>query len=498
MEPPKKGATVKVGSPERTGLFAGKTTTNGFKDTPKYQDSDDDMEDSIVVEEKADIQRGKKTTAGDPFIDLRNSQWHNLDRSSPSPAPRADRKPATKSSVKEASGLKFDVSEAPHAQGEKRGRKAADNPARADEGVKAAPSNKGANGKGNAKQAGAKTQDAAKNVKQKTMVDPQGKVFQDHFEVAAPEQQEKGKINVSGITVNAPDEQYHDRIDRRSPDFLTETIHVFTPDADGLQATVETDHVRIQPDLVDNAAIAVKARHKHTSSFPADVAGLPVAKGLKATIEHSKPNALIAGRARSVGFHSKHAGIEIAYDKPGSVDAEEGSSENGLGVTGENEDSEDIANEDRKLSGSTGTLTPGVYLPHASPIGENSSTAGTVAATASLVAPARQSHVFFVTVSQPEDPGTDAESLCLTFPPATTNWASFYCSLAMQLPVAGRVAFAMAKTCKIRVPGQGQRKSRVFSFEIELAVTDMVWANVMRMVAGLGGDSEPVEVEFFP
>lgn len=493
-----KGATVKVGSPERTGLFAGKTSTNDFKDTPKHQDSDDDMEDSIVVEEKADIQRGKKPTAGDPFIDLRNSQWHNLDRSSPSPAPRADRKPATKSSVKEASGLKFDVSEAPHAQGEKRGRKATGDTAPVNEVVKAAPANKVANGKGAAKHAGAKTQDAPRNVKQKTMVDPQGKVFQDHSEVAAPGQQEKGKITMSGITVNAPDEHYHDHIDRRSPDFLTDTIHVFTPNADGLQATVEADHVRIKSDLIDNATIAVKARHKHTSSLPIDAAGVPAAKELKATVKHSKPDTLVAGQARSVGVHSKHAGIEIAYDKSGSVDGEEGSSENGLGVTEENEKSEEVANEDRKLSGSSGTLTPGVYLPHASPIGENSSTTGTITATTSLLASARQSHVFFVTVSQPEDPGADAESLCLTFPPATTNWASFYCSLAMQLPVAGRVAFATAKTCKIRVPGQGQRKSRVFSFEIGPAATDMVWANVMRMAAGLGDDSDPVEVEFFP
>jgi len=38
----------------------------------------------------------------------------------------------------------------------------------------------------------------------------------------------------------------------------------------------------------------------------------------------------------------------------------------------------------------------------------------------------------------------------------------------------------------------------MFRCEMKSAAVEMIWANVMRMVAGLRGDSEPVKVEFFP
>ncbi len=45
---------------------------------------------------------------------------------------------------------------------------------------------------------------------------------------------------------------------------------------------------------------------------------------------------------------------------------------------------------------------------------------------ATIVAPTSPSHKFVITVSQPKDLTTNIDSLCLTFPPITTNSASFY------------------------------------------------------------------------
>lgn len=375
------------------------------------------MEDSIVVGEKVDLQPVKKTTAGDPFTYIRGlHKPHLLDPSSPSPAPKPDRKQATKPAVTEASGLKFDVSVPGRSQGGKQGRKASDNIARAIETVEVPqPITKVVNGKMTSKEPVAKIQEAPKIAKEKNVVDPQPEVMQDHSEVAAPEAQENGDITMSD-TIAPLDEPDHEETGQRSPD-STDFVHAFAtaadaPDADGVQATVETDHVRIEPDVIETAPVAVKAPPKFASSLSTD----PVAKRSKAP-----------------------------------------SSEISLGAT--------------------------------------NSIAAPVTATAAL---STRSHMFIITVSQPEDPSTDIDSLCLTFQPTTTNWAAFYCTLAMQLPVEDRVTFGRATTCNIRVPRQGLRKSRVFSFEMKPLAAETIWTNVMRMVAGLGDDSEPVEVEFFP
>lgn len=261
----------------------------------------------------------------------------------------------------------------------------------------------------------AKIQEGPKIAKEKNVVDPQPEVMQDHPEDAAPEAQENGDITMSD-TIAPLDEPDHEETGQRSPD-STDFVHAFAtaadaPDADGVQATVETDHGRIEPDVIETAPVAVKAPPKSASSLST----YPVAKRSEA------PSSEISLRA-----------------------------------------------------------TNNIAAP--------------VTAT---VAPTPRLHTFVIEVAQPEDPNTDIASLCLTFAPTTTNWASFYCTLAMQLPVEVRVAFARATTCKIRIPRQGQRKSRVFPFEMKPSAVETTWPNVMRMVAGLEDDSEPVEVEFFP
>jgi len=135
-EPQKKVLAPTVRSPEHTGLFSSKNANNDYTDTPDYKDSTEDMEDSIVVGEKVDLQPVKKAGTKDPFTyicDLHKP--HLLNSSSPSPAPKPDRKPATELAVKEASGLKFDVSVPGCLQGGKQDRKASDNIAHAIEAV---------------------------------------------------------------------------------------------------------------------------------------------------------------------------------------------------------------------------------------------------------------------------------------------------------------------------------------------------------------------------
>jgi hypothetical protein len=424
VEPQKRVPANIVGSPERSSLFSGKNDNNDFTDTPEYKDSDEDMEDSIVVGEKVDLQPVKKTNAGDPFTYIRGlHKPHMLDPSSPSPAPKPDRKPATKPAGKEASGLKLNVSVPARSQGSKQGRKASDNTARAIEAIEVPqPTTKVVSDKMTSKEPVAKNQEkpkivgGPKSAKQTTTADPQDKAIQDHSEGVAPEQEEKADMTSFGTTGNPLDEHHEDDTGPRSPD-STDFIYDFAsaadaPDADGVQATVETDHVRTEPDAIETAPVAVKAPPKSASSLSTD----PVAKRSEAP-----------------------------------------SSEISLGPT--------------------------------------NNIAAPVTATAALNT---RLYMFIITVVQPEDPSTDIDSLCLTFAPTTTNWASFYCNLAMQLPVEDRVTFARATTCKIRVPRQGQRKSRWFSFDMKPAAVETMWANFMRMVAGLGDDSEPVEVEFFP
>ena len=443
------------------------------------------MEDSIVVQEKVELQHNKKTTAGDPFTRVRDAhKLQQLDPASPSPAPRPDRKLAAKTSVKEASGLKFDVS-------------APAPPQVAKKPVKAAPSSKVAEGTITVKQPGRLIDETkAKGEKQKKKVDTQGKVIQDQSDLAILEQQEDGDITMSGMTVNLPDEQYQEHTGRRSSN-PADIVHLFTPDANGLQATVETDHVRIKSDLHDDATIAVSALHDRASSSPADPASVLVAKPKEAVKKQSKLQTLVASQEHPGGIHPKPAGFEIAGVKRGSVHAEETFSGINASPVEEDKERDEFMAGPRKLSSSTRTLTPGASLSHTSAIDESSNTVAATTTATNAASPSPKSHVFIITIPQVQDADTETESICMTFSPTTTNWASFYCALAMQLAVEDRVAFAMGKTCKIRVPRQGQRKSRVFGFEIKPDAADTIWANVMRMVAGLADESEPVEVEFF-
>lgn len=472
------------GNGKRQSLFANKIAADGSKDakdkrTPGAPSSDDGMRNSIVVGDTIALKPAKKTTAGDPFTSFRDLNTFREEKFSPSPAPKPDRKPTTKAAVKEASGLKFDVSKPAAKQSNVTPRKK--------EAVKAAPANKVGDGKVIMKQPAAKTQEAAGDgMKQAKKSGLKGTVDQDYSTVAAPEQQGQAEIAMSGVTFTTPTGKYQEKTGQCTPDWF-DTINVFTPNAYGLQATVEVDQVKVKPDWFDNATITPPALRRNAWYQEAEMN------------KQMKASALMAGQERLAGIHPKHKGFEIFTDNDGFMDAVEASSENDVSVAEENEDFEHVVHKDRKRSiTSTRTLSPGVDFRYMPPVPEIEDIVATAAAVAGTVTPTPKLHMFVVTVSQPQDPNIDMESVCLTFPPAKTNWASFYCSLAMQLPVAERVTFAMAQTCKIRVPGQGQRKSRVFSFEMKHGATDTIWTNVMRMVAGLGDESEPVEVEFFP
>lgn len=496
-DPMKKGSAPNAGKSERQSLFS---NTNGFGDmedmpTPEHKSSDNDsMEDSIVVQHQTELQPGKKVAGGDPFTSVRDvHKLFNGDPDSPSPAPRPDRKLPTKPVVRGVSGLKFDVSVAAHSQGAKQARKSSDIGSRPKEAVKAASPTKVAEGKVGLKQPPTKIHEAASKVAKHKKLNPHGKMTQDHSEVAAPAQQEKEDTNMSGTSVNTSDEQHHEQNGDQSHN-LMDTIPVFTPDANGLQATVDTDHVMSKPDLLDDAAVAVQALHDTASTLPADTAaaGAPVQQPKEVAKKHAKPQSLAAGQDRPAGVDAKPVGLEAAVDKGGSVDAKNVGNEHNARTTEENEEFNEANHANAKLSSSTRTTTPGASLSHAAAVAETTSTA-TVTTTATP-----QPRVFIITIAQPGNADTDMESICLTFPPTTTTWASFYCSLAMQLPVEDRVMFARATTCKVRVPRQAERKPRVFGFEIKPGAADPIWANVMRMVAGSADEAEGVEVGFCP
>jgi len=241
--------------------------------THQTKDSTEDMEDSIVVGEKFDLQPVKKAGAGDPFTyicDLHKP--HLLNSSSPSPAPKPDRKPATELAVKEASGLKFDVSVPGCLQGGKQDRKASDNIAHAIEAVEVPqPTTKAGNDKDSGKEPVAKIQEGSKVVKEKNVVDLQSEVMQDHFEVAALELKESEDIMMLGTMANPLDEQNHKETGNNLWIHWT-LFHVFTtaadaPDADDIQPLVETDHIRIEPDVVEIAPVTFKAPPKSAASL---------------------------------------------------------------------------------------------------------------------------------------------------------------------------------------------------------------------------------------
>lgn len=488
--PMEKGSTPNVGDPRLQSLFGTKTDMP----TPEHESSDDDsMEDSIVVQHKLELQPGKKVTAGDPFTSIRDVHKHfKGDPDSPSPAPKPDRKFATKPVLKEVSGLKFDVSVAANSQGAKQARKSSDNVSRPKEAVKAALPTKVADSKVSLKQPPTKIHQAEAKVAKHKKLDPQGKMTQDHSEVVAPTQQEKEDTIMSGTPVNTSDQQNHDQIGSQ-PHNLTDTIYVFTPDANGLQATVDTDHVMSNPDLLDDATVAVQALHDTASTLPADTAAVaPVQQPKETAKKHAKPHSHVAGQDRPAGVNAKLMRFEDAVDKGGSVDAKDAGNKHKAHAADENGASNEANNANPKPRTSTRTTTPGATLAHPAAIAETTITAPPAATATPLP------RVFIITIAQPGSTDTDMESICLTFPPTTTTWAAFYCSLAMQLPVEDRVTFARATTCKVRVPRQGERKPRVFGFEIKPGAAESIWANVMRMVSASADEGEGVEVGFYP
>ena len=506
-DPPKKIAAHNISKLKGESLFgdgAAICTANKADGTVTPETDDDGIEDSIVVSEKVDPLPAKKVT-GDPFGQVRDAnKGYKVATGvpgSPSPAPKPERKPAKKPALNDTASLKFDVSVPAHSQGAELARKPSDVGLRAKNAAKPTPPNKVGKEKTVADDSSSKAaQDVAKPVEESKTPAVQKK-FISRMTVRKPEHMPITKVGGLISDQRRQEQKEYLRLDAGDP---------HNPNPFYVHPTVEGDGIRIKPDLVEDAANAVQVLNGHATSPELGVSGMAASCGHGGTSQNlvaiNKSSAQV--REDNPAARVKHTAGAVEYglgDDLVKITRDE-CIETNTNQVKESVELENVINGSRVMSVSDRTLTPGAHSINASytksGTGQTPATSDTnnhdTAAADKHFPKTPQSHVFMITVSQPDDPSTDTESICLTFPPSTTTWSSFYSSLSLQLAAGDMEVLAEAKTCKVRVPGQGQKKPRVCVFEIKTSVAEIIWAKVMKMVEGLGEESELVEVSFFP
>jgi len=540
----KKSSSLNVDSSKPPSIFGDGTPVKKAKEiddgstTEENTPEDDKVEDSIIVQVKGDAPPVKKVT-GDPFGQVRDA--HKAQKvatgasTSPSPAPKPERKLAAKPSVKDATNLKFNVTAPGHSQGAERAQKPSDFPPRAKGPAKVAPSTKVANAKNLVDEISTSSnQNVAKTVESTKNAGFQGKVGYNNSGLAV--RREKVKENSATpqvVAINPAQEPKSEKQGSLLGSNNTTQLSGGPAQDRVMGGMVEADIGKLKLELVEDATNAV-GYFKDLPSLPSSaVSGVSAAHQEEVSDEAMGRRSFIVGLQSAAATHAAepldsiehilgavvNAGPNLqppTFDMAGangrSVDiAEDAFTGEDTDLLKQDDAVEGFINGGRDMNISDRTVTPAArnssgpstYTNSVLPLTPAASTANNqdTAATASPFPPTPQSCVFIITICpQPDNSNTDTESTCLTFPMSTT-WSSFYGRVALELAAgdnAGdKAAFTAASKCKVKVPGQDQGKPRVFRFGIMPPAAESIWANVMRMVAGVGEGGEAVEVTFF-
>lgn len=470
----------------------GSTTEEG---TPE----DDKIGDTIIVGGNDDAPKVKKVS-GDPFGEVRFA--HNAQKvargasTSPSPAPRPERKSNPKPAVRDTTDMKFNAVPHANSQGAELARKPSFAP-RAKGPAKMTPTTKAANGKNvmgktptSATQRNAKSAELVKNVH------PQGKAVQITSKVSARMDKEKGRTTT-------PQEAGNTLSPEPKSGAFGAILGSDRADFPGVLVQAVGDRSELLDDAVENfmksSAVSNQStdhlgeRRNERTDEPVPVASI---KRTFEAMESDKPDL-------------KLPVFEMANPHRGDVDTTDNAFTMGTGGLRKQSGAvEKYSNGMEGMSVSEGLLAPAynntleistqtasanLATPGSSSINNNYTPA-----TSSPFSWTLQSHVFIITVSpDPKDISNDSESICLTFPLGSTTWSAFYGKVALELPTDDKAAFAGMTKCKVKLPEKDPGKFRVLSFGIMPPAAETIWAKVMRMVRGAGEGAEAVEVTFF-
>ncbi len=514
------GVKIKKGSLFGDGTTSPKNLSNNTEESrpeEKTQEEDDSVEDTIVVAEHNERQPVRKATG--PTHDTPKALKTATGASTPPfPVSKSERKLAAKPLMKGIPDLKVGVVPG-QPQGPKCTPKPSDSVPRTKGHAKATPPAKSTNGRSIAgPTSGGSLPKAKKSSEPNKTPTAQGQTVKNQPKVLNQKDKEKTKSTLSKESTDTTNRQRE--TEKRRPSMHSDdSISVCKPTEDAvIQNTVEEENVHIKQNLLDDAASALNFFNQFTS--PPATGGHDVHEGL--FVNENDP---IIGQASQSQSHDPKTSIQqhLGIGDLTTIDGREVVSDNGgpdhimagfrdvdLDLMQGNDAVGGDFNGDQAAGVMSRTVTPGIHgnqfpsypirMDFASPLTPTPSAANNHdnASTSNLFPQTAQTHVFMITVWQPEDISKVIESICLTFAPTTTTWSSFYGSLGLALAMEDRAAFVRSTKCKVKLPRQGDEKPRLFSFGIMPPAADSIWAKIMGMVAGLGKESEAVEVIFFP
>ncbi|KAI9880231.1 MAG: hypothetical protein M1830_004575 [Pleopsidium flavum] len=541
----KKSTSLSVDSSHPPSMFGVGTAAKKVKHaddgstTEENTPEDDRMEDSIIVQVKGDTPPVKKVT-GDPLGQVRDA--HKAQKVptgtsiSPSPAPKPERKLASKPVVKEATELKFNVTAPGHSEGAELARKPSDFAPRAKVPAKVTPSTKVIDGKNLMEKTSTTTvKKVAKSVEPIKNTAIQGKVVLSTPKLPAHGEKGNKKTTMSQAGASSPERQLH-----REPNTSlgsSDLTQLSKPPAQNrvLKGTAEeVEYGKFKSELLKDATNAVEYLGDLPSLPSSAVSGMSAAHHEEVAGKIMDGHSFIDGQDSAAATHAVRPSdsIEHIFGVPesegpdpqsptlktagaNSISVEVSEDDFTSGYTDllrQDDADQGITNGGRDMTVSNRTVTPIAHnnnlepsthtnsvLPFAPAV--SSANNHNTAATASPYLAQQQIQVFMITISpHPDQVSSVTESICLTFP-FTTSWSSFYGRVALEITggdnPGDKAAFAGASKCKVRVPGHAQGNSRLFRFGIMPPAAESIWANVMRMVARDAEGGEAVEVTFF-